>query len=357
MTQTHDIFLRAYAVTADRKQKRKGSANVGDDSRWPEHALVFDTETRVTADQSLTFGVYRSCSLTEDEYTVTEEGVFYGDDLPSKECAVVNEHIRTAVSDVASFPPMFPLHSRSEFIKKIFWPATKYKGALVVGFNLPFDLSRLALDWSRGDHDEWSLVMSQYPNGTENRNYPRVTIQPIDSKKAFIKLAKPWKPDEWRDEGRAYFLDLRTLGWALFNESFSLKTLCERLKTKHQKLDHDPTGRVTAEEIEYARQDARCTVDALNELKHEFDKHPFGLKPYKAYSPASIAKAYLDEMGIVTPSEKFPVSNKNLGIAMQSYYGGRSETRIRCAAVQVVPVDFKSEYPSCCALLWSGPRF
>ena len=36
---------------------------------------------------------------------------------------------------------------------------------------------------------------------------------------------------------------------------------------------------------------------------------------------------------------------------MQSYYGGRSETRIRCAEVPVVPVDFTSEYPTCCALL------
>ena len=66
MTQTHDIFLRAYAVTADKKQKRKRSANAGDDSKWPEHALVFDTETRITADQSLTFGVYRRCALGDD---------------------------------------------------------------------------------------------------------------------------------------------------------------------------------------------------------------------------------------------------------------------------------------------------
>ena len=36
---------------------------------------------------------------------------------------------------------------------------------------------------------------------------------------------------------------------------------------------------------------------------------------------------------------------------MQSYYGGRSETRIRCVEVPVVPLDFTSEYPSCCALL------
>jgi hypothetical protein len=43
--------------------------------------------------------------------------------------------------------------------------------------------------------------------------------------------------------------------------------------------------------------------------------------------------------------------NVNSVIAMQTYYGGRSETRIRCAEVPVVPVDFTSEYPTCCALL------
>ena len=146
-------------------------------------------------------------------------------------------------------------------------------------------------------------------------------------------------------------MDLRTLAWALFNRSFSLKRLCEELQTEHQKIDHEPTGKVTAEEIEYARQDGRCTIDALNALKQEFDKHPISLKPCNAYSPASVAKSYLDAMGIVRPAGKFAVSPKYVGIAMQTYYGGRSETRIRCTEVPVVPVDFTSEYPTCCALL------
>src|SRR5438477_5852788 len=64
-----------------------------------------------------------------------------------------------------------------------------------------------------------------------------------------------------------------------------------------------------------------------------------------------MAKSYLEEMGVTRPAEKSKVSKKELGIAMQSYYGGRSETRIRCAEVPVVPVDFTSEYPTCCALL------
>src|SRR6266581_317369 len=348
----HDIFLRAYAVAADKKGKPKGTAPASPDPKWSGHALVFDTETRITADQSLTFGVYRLCKLVDESYGVTEEGVFYADDLPAKERKVVQTYVRTAISDVASFPPRFPLYSRSQFMKRVFWPAIKRNGALVCGLNLPFDLARLALDWSRGDKGEWSLTMSHYANRTENRNHPRVLITPIDSKKAFIGLAKPWKPEEWKDNGAAHFLDLRTLGWALFNKSFSLKRACKKLNTEHQKLeDHEPTGEVTPEEIEYARQDVRCTVDVLNALKLEFDKHPIDLKPYHAYSPASVAKSYLDKMGIIRPAEKFSIPNKKLGISMQSYYGGRSETRIRRAEVPVVPVDFTSEYPSVCALL------
>ncbi len=355
MIQTHDIFLRAFAVVRDRKKKRKNTSKCGtranDESKWAESALVFDTETRITADQSLTFGVYRLCKLENDSYVVTEEGIFYADNLPGKERKALHTYIRTAVSDVASFPPRFPLYSRSDFMKRVFWPAIRRNGALVCGFNLSFDLARLALTWSKSEKNEWSLTMSQYRDGSENRNYPRVLIKPIDSKKAFIKLARPWKSKKWNHYGDMHFLDLRTLGWSLFNKPFSLGTLCKELRTKHQKLDHEPTGEVTPEEIEYARQDGRCTVDALNALKQEFDQHPIDLKPHNAYSPASVAKAYLDQMGIVTPAEKFTIPNKVLGIAMQSYYGGRSETRIRCADVPVVPVDFTSEYPTCCALL------
>jgi hypothetical protein len=64
-------------------------------------------------------------------YTVTEEGVFYADDLPATERKVLESYITTAVSDVASFPPRFPLYSRSEFMKRVFWPAIKRDGALV----------------------------------------------------------------------------------------------------------------------------------------------------------------------------------------------------------------------------------
>jgi hypothetical protein len=252
----------ATTVTVLRAGKARNAHRVAV-SKWSEHVLVFDTETRITADQLLTFGVYRLCTLVGDRYRATEEGIFYADDLPAKERRILKSYTESAVSDVKSFPPRFPLYTRSEFLKRVFWPAIRRHGTSVCGLNLPFDLSRLALDWNKGDDNEWSLTMAQYPNGTDNKNYPHVLIKPLDSKKAFIRLAKPWKPKKWKNVSKSYFLDLRTLAWALFNQSFSLKTLCEELKTEHQKTDHEPTGLVTLKEIEYARQDVRCTVDVV----------------------------------------------------------------------------------------------
>ena len=36
-----------------------------------------------------------------------------------------------------------------EFIEKVFIPAAYRNGATIVGFNLPFDLSRIAMDYQR----------------------------------------------------------------------------------------------------------------------------------------------------------------------------------------------------------------
>src|SRR5207253_6473664 len=129
--QTHDIFLRALAVPDKEKKhkgKRKRSAIT---NKWPEYACVWDEETRITADQSLTFGVWRRCQLVDDSYVCTEEGIFYADDLPAKERKVIETYAQTAISDVSSFPPRFPLYSRSDFMKKVFWPEIKKHGALV----------------------------------------------------------------------------------------------------------------------------------------------------------------------------------------------------------------------------------
>src|SRR6266849_2538411 len=369
MIEAHDLFLRAIAIPIEKNRKKKKrirntdpeEARARNEPKWTDSILALDTESRITIDQSLTFGVWRRCKLVGQNYEVTEEGIFHADDLPAKDIKALKMYMETAVSDVLSFPPRFPLYSRSQFMKKVFWPALKKSGSMIVGFNLGYDLTRIALDWKRGNKGEWSLIMAQYADGNENSNYPRILITPIDSKKQIMKLWVPWKENqhEWKYAGtRIHFLDLRTVLWGLYNRSHSLRSACDNksgpIKGQNlpQKDEHDPSGEITPDEIEHCRQDVRCTVALLNACKHEFDKHAdLDLKPWDAYSPASIAKAYLKAMGIERPEVKFPVPNEKLGPWMQSYFGGRSECRIRHEVVPVVPVDFTSEYPSCCANL------
>src|SRR5712691_4846089 len=89
MTETHDIFLRAYIISANQKKKSKRKHDFR--AKWPKHALIFDTETRITVDQSLTFGVYRCCEQVHGIYQVTEEGIFYADNLPAKERKILQD--------------------------------------------------------------------------------------------------------------------------------------------------------------------------------------------------------------------------------------------------------------------------
>jgi hypothetical protein len=166
MIETHDFFLRALAVPVkeenQKKDKKRNTKNPGaqederliDEPKWPEYILALDTETRITVDQSLTFGVWRLCKLVGLNYLVIEEGIFYADNLPAKHLGVLKKYMETAVSDVPAFPPRFPLYSLSEFMKKVFWTALKKFGSMVVGFNLGYDLARLAKDWKEGDKGE-----------------------------------------------------------------------------------------------------------------------------------------------------------------------------------------------------------
>ena len=69
------------------------------------------------------------------------------------------------------------------------------------------------------------------------------------------------------------------------------------------------------------------------------------------FSPASVAKSYLEELHIAHPSEKVKDADTAYGIFMQSYFGGRAECRIRNWEVPVCPVDFMSQYPTVNELL------
>jgi len=123
---------------------------------------------------------------------------------------------------------------------------------------------------------------------------------------------------------------------------------CGKVESHSDRKDHTQAD-------QNCREDVAATGRLLNAVRTEFDCHPFDLWPDKAYSPASIAKAYLDDMNIAHPNKHFKVANKIHGIAMQAYNGGRAECRIRKTPVPVILTDFTSQYPTVNALLgnWS----
>jgi DNA polymerase type B, organellar and viral len=348
----HDIFVRAHTSV-----RKKDARDRRWSPKWPEYCLIFDSETTLDTTEKLNFGTYRRCKLSGDKYLCVAEGIFHRDDLPRSQLKLLEKYKKnpSTLPSIELFPSQMELRllSRSSFVSRVFWKSVR-KGELIVGFNLPFDLSRLATISAPGDKGAWSLALSSLWRNPKtkrvvpNPKRPRIIVNAQNSKMAFIKLGSILHKEEWLKEGR--FLDLRTLTWALRNESFSLERACEAFHVGG-KVDHKPSGQISVKEIEYCRGDVAASHRLLNATMEEFNRNPVDLHPEKTYSPASLAKAYLKEMGIKQPKTHFRVPNKVLGIAMQSYYGGRAECRIRKIPVPVIHTDFTSQYPTVNALL------
>lgn len=359
------IALRAYAERTDQPH-RTGSPFPW--RGWPKQILVFDTETMTDDLQRLTFGSYRCFEVGEDgRPALLEEGLFHDDDLARSDAA----GFRVLTAYVKRHREL-KLFSKSQFLSEVFYRVAYQARGLVVGFNLPFDLTRLASTWGEGRgkfYGGFSLVLWQAWDANkqewiENRWKPRILLNLLDSKRAFIEFATPIALDEkdavveggnggkkaWAFRGN--FLDLRTLGYALTGESYTLARACRAFRASHGKTTVKEHGRITNEYIEYNRRDVLATSELLERLADEFDRHPVGLNPCKAFSPASMGKAYLKTLGLVPPFRQFVDLPRELyGIAMSSYYGGRAECHIRKTPVPVVHTDFISMYPTVFSLL------
>ena len=104
------------------------------------------------------------------------------------------------------------MQSRTEFVDGEFWAAVQ-AGAVIVCFNAPFDLSRLALEYreARNKNTGWSMVLWRY-EGKPDKLKPKLRIKPKDSRSAFISFAGGDPNNRTIYRGR--FLDLSVLGWA-----------------------------------------------------------------------------------------------------------------------------------------------
>jgi hypothetical protein len=331
--------------------------------RAPRAMFVLDTETRTDSTQRLTFGSYRF--FVEDE--LQEEGLFYADDLLKQERKKIERYVdrwNKRASMTSDIPLL--LLTRREFIKK-FYKAVYKSRALLVGFNLPFDLSRLAIAArpARGRFaGGFSLALWSYTKGGVERpstRRPSIGIKHIDSKRALKGFTARFGPDDsdlipedsatgQPQKGykfRGHMLDLRTLAFAITDRGYTLEAACKAFGVEHGKQHVSRHGVITNKYIDYNRRDVQATTELAVKLLAEYVKHPISLQPTKAYSPASIGKAYLGVMRVLPILERQPDFPMHyVGFAQTAFFGGRTSAHIRNIPVPVVYVDFLSMYPT-----------
>lgn len=207
----------------------------------PPGILVIHTVARRDARQKLLIGSYQF--IESDR--CREEGLFYGD-LSSAESRRLKKYTAQHFANTDSRARRLRVITQREFLKLLYELVYKAR-CLVVGFNLPLHLSRLAFDSApaRGFFaGGFSFGLWTYTDkkGRErpNKFRPRICVKYIDRKRSLIGFTARNSPDQedlipegsrsgepkpgYRFPG--HFLDLRTLGFALADEVFSLESAC-----------------------------------------------------------------------------------------------------------------------------------
>jgi hypothetical protein len=358
------IAVRVFPDSGDTERNMRSEKSW----RLPEGMLVFDTETRVDATQKLTFGSYRFIVAGQ----CLEEGLFY-DNLPKADLRVLKEYAaHHPAQTVPEGVKQLQVLNRREFLKLFYELAYKAR-CLVIGFNLAFDLSRLAFDVApaRGFYaGGFSLGLWSYKDskGRERPNgfRPRVCIKYVDSKRSLIGFTARNSPDQVDliPEGSlsgepkpgykfsGHFLDLRTLAFALTGEAYSLEGACEAFGVEHGKERCVSHGDVTAEYIAYNRRDVLATSELALKLIEELEQHPIALPPTHAFSPASLGKGQLRTIGIEPVLKRQPnFPREYIGYAQSAFFGGRTSVHIRKVVCPVVYTDFLSMYSTVNSLM------
>lgn len=362
ITDDLPVAIRAYATPTWRvlpdesgKPKRRGKGLLPA-SKW---SLTFDCETTTDAGQALRFGTYQLRKAGE----LRESGIFYDPDGVTG----IELEVMTAFANRAGLT----LRDRDSFVDEIFFRRAYQLNATIIGFNLPFDISRLAIKHGSArapiDTDVHPMRGGFTFTLSRQKIFPNVRVKHMSSKAALISFAAPMGNPDSRGQRRrgikspvrrGHFIDLKTLAAALFAKSFSLGSLSKFLEIPNPKKEfEDFDGPITDEILDYAVRDTQATWECFVELMARFvDLKLDRSIPEKIYSEAGIGKAYLKQMDVKPWRKAQPEFPAQLvGNIMGTYYGGRSEVRIRREIRQVMLCDFLSMYPTVCTLmrLWS----
>ena len=344
------IALRAYVPTTARK-RQKGNR---EPRREPENSnwiLVFDVETTIDAAQERRIVSYQ----VRRDGELVERGIAYEPSaLDEDELALLERYAHSNGLELMTV---------AEFVRELFFPITYALAGRCIGFNLPFDLSRLAIDHKPG--------RGRFRNGfifvlADDPKLPRVRVKHLNRHAAMIEFTVPASrsPEQRNrekggssDHHRGFFCDAKTLGDALTSGSHTLASLAKLLQTPTQKLEtEEHGGPLTEEYLDYSVTDPQVTWECFEQLEQSFDRHGLSeTRLHQLKSEATLGKAYLAEMGVQPWKLCQPsFSPELLGAVMSSYFGGRAAVKLRHAVTRVLYSDYRAMYPSVCTLqgLW-----
>src|SRR3989442_1773418 len=263
--------------------------------------IVIDTESTIDLYQNLKFGYFEIYQYDK----IDHRGIFYDSiTVRSKELAILEKY---------SNEKKIQLYTIEEF-RKIFLHEVYDLETLCIGFNLPFDLTRIAIkstNTRRRKKEAFSLEFSK------RFSYARLYITHATSTLSFIQWGNTKNGSKIF---RGNFVDLRTLCHALTDEKHSLESACKAFNTSFQKIKTQEHGKITSEYIDYCINDVKSTYSLYQNAKNEFDTYGLEIPITKAYTPASIGKEFLKLMGITSFADKNPkFSSKVMGHMMTTY--------------------------------------
>src|SRR5579884_452740 len=334
--------------------------------------LVLDSETTTGLDQEPRFLIWKLFGLTEERrLQLHRRGRLDRDALDTLyEAGLVYNSERCTADEIETmrqwaYEKLYRIDDRDSFLEQ-FYRWVYDEQSLVIGHNLPFDLSR----WARPDEVRegggngrrsfrggFSLRLCRctLPDGkTDCFDHPPLRMKHIGRYKTLIGFAHVRVPGAEGGDTRTLsydgrFLDTAALGTALLGPGkASLQGLAERLKLPPEtwKKTADYAGAVTVEYLDYCERDVDLTWAVYRELRDLYRRHGTGRPLWTIFSEASLGKAYLAELGVPRFNRrKPPVPAEIIGHSMQAYYGGRTETNIRLQPVEIELCDFKSQYP------------
>jgi hypothetical protein len=334
----------------------------------------FEGERWAPAGQALLFG----CAVIgrTADWRIEREAIFYPDDLPESGVVALGKYVEERTWTRGASPKKegdpepdliwrdearlgTPINGRSIKVKllplseflKLFYCVAYGDRSLIIGYDLPRELTRLASDWCEIKKGEnvggWKLVLWTFrdPKTGEQKPSagwrPRIILKRVAPNVTFIKFTGR-RGSRYQGE----FLDLSNLAHALTGRHWKLTEALSAFTC--EVIDkHIEQGRITPGHVKNCRRDVHTTVRLAEALVGLFDRlHPVSrrhlgghVSETRLFSPGGLARAYLTAVRFRAPA----VPQNRLGTCVAASFGGRAGVQVR-GRPPVMHVDYRRQY-------------